>query len=901
MICIYYDLIISDGYLIIGDSLVVRDFVAFDVIKGTLPYLVCAASGMAFWNSCVSFATDSADEQLRRRPHAKALESFIGESHFETCGVHPVKLAFPRAVLHPVCLFTQRLIGPHNRPLMLYAYERFKRVNDTLQMRLDHLRKYLVADRKQLSPSSLKKLRSAKNALFQELTQSSQFASFRAKLFSSITTRDFSALKFDGAAAAGHPHNIGVKRRDVTLETHDECEKYLQDDDAFNAYLESDVWYTAGRSKMKDRGATDSARIVMYCGFPTMVMVMFYYCRLTSLVMSMPWAGIGDSWMNGGAERFARYFLAEDGIAPIGFRYVSLDIEAYDSSISKAELDILGQLHMELMQSCGVSASYQWRFMALFSRMVTAVVLLPLGILIRVRGGMKSGWPGTSVEDTLNHWLILYGLGVERFKLCADDNFMLVQDSITDDDIRRHYESFGFKLKVIHSSVILGDVDFLSKYVKIDSAGHYYVWRHESENVARLIMPEEQDPQNRVDPDHVVAAQRLIGHLIDNPFNATLTDIIVKALAQLRHEYDLDHIVVDENVRRKHPYRNFDNIPKRIKTNITVSEVQAFYETSVQSLQRQSWPLVWPRQILSNTEYTIHGEGIEFASLFKFCTNRYYKLEAEQNEWAGKRRAYVRNSTSPFGRLSGVTQCYGFHAARCGNAIRRLGYIPENITDLGSHPGAIAEYLSRLDFVRKVTCVTLRPESDESFMPYVRPLSNKITIIEGDAHKHVIGPECDTMINDIDLVTTFRFEDDRETMALNAATCAIRASTVRGSIFWISSCTEAVIARLHQVYLTYGHVQIFRPAYSNPWKPEYCVVAVKKKLERPVSLKRFKRKINFFLEADASFMLQWQDAYYHMMRYATWDQTLICPYQLDRDLQRQFWAMCDCSSLHTRS
>uniref|UniRef100_A0A2V0RBL1 RdRp catalytic domain-containing protein n=1 Tax=viral metagenome TaxID=1070528 RepID=A0A2V0RBL1_9ZZZZ len=557
--------VVSGGYFIVGNSFLMSGFSMKSLFIFLLKQLIPIAAMVAFWNSSIRFGDNPTPNYLRSKPNVKVIQDFVATNTFEQLPSSKIMLACPNGKLYPVCFFTRQILNSIDPAAVLYAWKTYKRVNDTLAMRLKHLKKYVYGGNKVLSDELIHELKSEADSLFTELTSSDAWNGFASNASQNIHERNYECLDINKSAAAGHPHVPGVKRRDVMPETFVTCDELLDDDYAFERYMPTDLYYTSGRAKLKGRNEEDSARIVMYCGFPTMVMTMLYYVHLTTLLMTFQWCGIGKSWMNNGANKFAEFFHATKGIAPAGMRYVSVDISGYDSSQSVEELNILKDFHTRLQTHARIQQSYINRFIVMFDAMVYAAVLLPTGIVLRVVGGLKSGWSGTACDDTLLHTLIVRRLGVTKFRVYGDDNFMLVSDDITDEDITDHYAKFGYTLKVIQSSTNMGDIDFLSKYVKYDAyADRYYIHRPTVENIARLIFPEEQDPARRDVPDEVIAAQRLIGHLVDNPFNSKCSGMILKALDELREYYAIDDVIISEDTKRRHPFRNFVNVPSKI-------------------------------------------------------------------------------------------------------------------------------------------------------------------------------------------------------------------------------------------------------------------------------------------------------------------------------------------------
>merc|ERR1712176_1706954 len=106
----------------------------------------------------------------------------------------------------------------------------------------------------------------------------------------------------------------------------------------------------------------------------------------------------------------------------------------------------------------------------------------------------------------------------------------------------------------IHSSVYIGDVDFLAKYVVFQN-DDYHIYRPEVETHARLIMPEELNPNKRERPDAEIAAERFLGHLLDNPFCPGVRKVCFDMLNRLKNMYQIEFIDITDDMRKVYPWR----------------------------------------------------------------------------------------------------------------------------------------------------------------------------------------------------------------------------------------------------------------------------------------------------------------------------------------------------------
>jgi 23S rRNA U2552 (ribose-2'-O)-methylase RlmE/FtsJ len=508
--------------------------------------------------------------------------------------------------------------------------------------------------------------------------------------------------------------------------------------------------------------------------------------------------------------------------------------------------------------------------------MINASVLMPLGYLFKIFQGMKSGWSNTANDNTLIHEiafrLMMRYLGVYILHvLYGDDNFMLVPDHITDEMLVKAYAMAGCVVGRIHSSVYIGDVDFLSKYV-IYRDGDYYVYRPAIETHARMIMPEEMNPAHRDRPDPIIAAERTLGHLLDNPFNSSVYQVCTSLLGKLNKHYGIGRIEVTEEMRKKYPWRGFSDLPQYMPVLPSDEFIMELYGVSKVKLF-QKWPAAPELRSFDWNAKARDCESFYSAAFYSESVVRRLSTIARK-----KLRGFIKRM-SPFRVPDGV---YGTHAARLECVIRKYGIVGDSVLDLGAHPGACT--MSCLKFASHVTAVTLQPPSANELCPYIMR-DDDVKVIEHDADTFVPGKVFDVVHDDVDLMgRRDRLDDMRQAQA--AIKRALRYSKYcKCYIFTIRDISPHRIVELYDLYKVYGRFDMVKPHYSNPWRIEYMVVLRKSNDDRK-RRSHFMQSINHMLNADGGSLIAWSsalsDKIYEMLERGEISE---CPMRNDEEYQ----------------
>jgi len=754
-------------------------------------------------------------------------------------------------VLHPVDFFIKRFYDRYYPRESTQAFATYKRTNATLQLRCDYIEKFAEPVVKEVPEDELEE---AVDDLLEEVFSAADFDLLKRDIKDSVECRRFSDLKVDLTSAAGYPFRQGIKKRDVHREAVSHAYRMLDDDDEFLGYMREHVWYTTGRAKMQDIDAADSARLIVYSGYASLLISMLLIQSWSRFMnRCFVWCGVGFSWMNDGAGKFARLFKANRGYAPSGFRYVSLDISGWDTKLHPSVMKQLMRFYIKLMDKCEVEKSYKDRFRVILQDMLHAIILMPMGHMFQVLQGMRSGWANTANDNTLLHEIIFRCI-MRRLKadilhvLYGDDNFMLVPDHITDRMLVNMYHDFGLVVKHIHSSRYIGDVDFLSKHIHYRN-NNYYVFRDSVETHSRLLMPEEMDPRRRERPDVVIAVERVIGHLLDNPFNSSVRDICYDLLRRFKREYHIDYIDIDDETFKKHPWRSFDRslLPSKFPTVPEISFIEELYGVPIPENLRVVWPA---KPKLVEFDPDNHDmDMVAYSTASAFANDVAVKCSG----LAGKRHRSLVRKMSPY---SQPDQCYGFHAARFEFAIKYFGIRFCNVLDLGSHPGACAA--SAIKFCDSVVCVSQRPARDTGqFCPYIAK-DQRIKIVEADANDYVPVNFFDLQHDDVDIVGSRTKFDDINIGHGMIRRCIKNRKYVKNCLLTLKEVNWETIELMYEAYSKFGYINMVRPCFSNPWKGEFMVHFRVDKAP-PVRKAKFRTSIYAFLNSMTSDMFRWNE------------------------------------------
>jgi hypothetical protein len=749
--------------------------------------------------------------------------------------------------LYPIDFFLKHFYDRFFPKECAAAFSKYKRVNPTLGLRLAYLDKFAEPNSMSYEQSELD---DGLNDVMEEIEQADWFERMLDDVRTSANGLRFEELSIDRSSASGYPYPQGTKRRDCFEHAMTEAERLYHNDTYFNEYSANHVWYTTGRAKILDKAKPDSGRLICYAGFAYMLFGMLLVQPWAYFMNKCEWCGVGWSWMHGGAERFARKFKARNGKAPEGYRYVSVDIKEWDTRLPHPLMMMLVVFYTWLMEKAGVNDGYAKKFLVVLKDMINARILFPLGYLFQVFQGMKSGWCNTANDNTLLHKIvfnaIMRRIGYMLHVLYGDDNFLLVPDHISDVDLINEYARFGLIIGTIHSSIWLCEVDYLSKYVYYDAdTNQYFVYRDATESHSRILMPEELDPGFRGRPDALIGAERCLGHLLDNPFNANVRHICYSLLSKLKKHYQIEYVQVTDEMKRQHPWRQFDHLPSRIPTVPPVEWIEDLYGVSVRPLEF-TWPAL---PTLFNLEPTVRESD---CLMFDQSMSIVISTAARLNRLSRRRRKTLVKVSSPYLVPSST---YGTHAARFEFGMKYFDLHFYNVLDLGSHPGACAH--SMLKVCGDVTCVTL-PVDDGIVCPYVFR-DESVTIIEEDANVYKPTRSFDLIHDDVDISRTKTVAVEAS-LAKEALRRAIRYSANTNCyLLTLRHINPAILVSLYEAYRCYGYIDMVKPVFSAPWKCEFMVCFKKRRTGYLMRRNNFFQMMNAFLNRQANSLIRWNE------------------------------------------
>jgi len=819
---------------------------------------------------------DETRQRLLKRKMKDVYIDFLRNSKTVYLGKRDLLLPNMSGVRYPIDFFVKRFYDRFHGKEATEAFGTYKRVNPDLDLRLQHLEEF--AEIRSFSASK-HEIGQFFDEISNEMSDDPAYRSFEERLRCQVNNLDFYNLNVDQSSAAGFPFKPGVKRRDCMEDAIQQATDMMKDGGLFDSFMSDHVWYTTGRARMRNVGQDDKGRLIMYAGFSPMLIAMLFVQPIAEYFNAhAEWCAVGMSWMHGGAAKFATFFKADRGMAPKGYRYVSVDIKGWDAHLHSKLFSGLEDFYTGLFGKAGLNTSFCKRFLDVLSDMVNAKVAFPGGHIFQLFQGMKSGWANTANDNTLIHEVIFRCMMKELrtpilHLLYGDDNFMLVPDSVTDEMLKESYALFGCVVGRIHSSRYIGDLDFLSKYVHYRN-GKYFTFRPPVETHARLLMPEEFNPNSRERPDAVIAAERALGHLLDNPFSKSVRDVCYDFLKRLQKDYCIGHIFIDEQTAKKHPWRNLGLVGK-FPTVPTVEFIEQLYGVAPCPLS-SPWPCM-PSLVKFNED-----DRSPFMTSYETAYSYSRDVTRRMSEISRKRYKKLVSHVSPYRVPKHV---YGTHAARLEFAVIYFQLNLSVCLDFGSHPGACAA--SMLKRSSDVTCVSLKPDVDsgQPFCPYVfREDAVKFLIMDADEFE---ARRNYTLLHDDVDVLGARTRSVDIMLANRAMSRAMKlVKNIDCFVFTLHDVCASTVEKMYDCYLAYGSFDIVKPHFSHPWRCEF-MVCFKKRLNADRMKKTvFLKSLNFFFNAHASSTIAWanilSDSYETLL---IENDYTFCPLQSDDSYQ----------------
>merc|ERR1712157_456606 len=157
-------------------------------------------------------------------------------------------------------------------------------------------------------------------------------------------------------------------------------------------------------------------------------------------------------------------------------------------------------------------------------------------------------------------------------------------------------------------------------------------------------------------------------------------------------------------------------------------------------------------------------------------------------------------------------------------------------------------------------CVTLVPEKDKrrGSCPYIIRNHN-VVIHEMDVEDFSCSKQYDLLHDDVDIVGWKDLIDGTKLAKAMLQRFRKHHGNVRQCLGTLYDITPDVVDLLYDTYSLYGHFDLVKPLYSNPWKPEIMVYFRKSNNER-MKKNTFLRTVYGFLNRMAVSMIRWSVA-----------------------------------------
>lgn len=381
--------------------------------------------------------------------------------------------------------------------------------------------------------------------------------------------------------------------------------------------------------------------------------------------------------------------------------------------------------------------------------------------MFQLHCGMKSGWNLTSVDNTLIHRVVFDFMCKELFGkripcvLYGDDNLFMAPDGVSTEKIIEAYARYGVIVKAVQKSKRLCDVDYLSKHICYDSkTNKYFPFRETVETDARMLMPEEFDPNFTGGvPDHVMAAEVCYGHLYDNFFDIECRELLLDVLKHIHKVYGRNYVK---------PHRALKNMKHRGFFGFTsgvlpiIPDLQKIFDlygvpSTIQTALNSVTGGIMERAKFHKGE----REPTDFAAahIERFAADIGHKVAALSSSKQALLRRSLRHYKLP--KFSaGAAGCKFLEV--CKRFSLKIG----TLLDVGGHPGSVA--YSALMCIKdvKITTVSRMYERDKSegqqFMEKIAGGHDRVEAIEMDFSQFNVGERkfdhghIDVTFNDLD-------------------------------------------------------------------------------------------------------------------------------------------------------
>nr|CAI5383974.1 polyprotein [Rocky Mountain woodsia associated virus] len=782
----------------------------------------------------------------------------------------PIKLPNTTPTRYPVDSFVERVLSMINPDFLAIAKSTYRRVNPTTILRLNALKKF---DKGELDHKLEERIICKFIDLADEVApwHDLQFVSELNVQLSDPD--DYADIEFNGSSAAGYPFRVGTKRREAHRQACDmACEIFHDYDDSF---FREHVWYTTGRAKMVEHASPDSARLICYQSMALFMLASKYAQPFTNFFVKRgpSWSAVGMSWFHRGAEKLMSFFGCVKGFAQRGHKMFSLDVSGWDADMRGAYIKGLKAFHLRVLhQSYSGRNLQRWEKVVsnLYDDMLEAKVLFPGGHLFKTTHGMKSGWVMTAIDNTIAHEVVMRLVFEEKFqsappdhKLYGDDNIFSAVEELDHTKVIEGYLDLGFIVKHVHHSKLTREVDFLSKFCIWDEECHeWFPWRPTVETASRLYMPEDYDPTFVNALDQVAAAERALGHLFDNFFNAPVREACYALLTLIRDKYKVTEVDIQRALKK---FKFQGLLAEGLRTTVpTVPEPRI-----ILGLYESNMNLSAPLQIANSTIFLEHKYDSHV-----YADNCVVGADAEHS--ADRVEVWLRNNLSLKNRnrvdkhlryFKPPFVCAGNAGARILECLKVLNVNSvSRIIDVGSHPGSSPVSLRNKFPNAHICCVSVIPEIDVSngLIPFYKVINRENMEFHAKSFRDfaVIG-DVDLVVHDVSdvdiRVNSFTSLDKKKVNEYHMAAQTfwkVRKHT-RHVVIRLPHLSGDVVRLLHEIYLWAGRFDIVKPIFSSPWSQQVYVVATRGVCSSPMPLGRFGQSIYAFRNSCAMRLRVW--------------------------------------------